>query len=139
MTADRSVVARRIYFAAVHLLRRVRMVDIGLSSAQLSAVATLVRSGETSIGDLAAAEGVRAPTMTRLVQRLESDGYVLRREADHDARISLVRHTSKGWIALEGAAAARAAELEAVLEELSDDEVRVLEGAVEVLERALAQ
>src|SRR6185436_19812846 len=85
--------AQRLHAAAIHLLRRLRAEDdaSGLTAPRLSALSVLVFGGPRSIGELAAAEQVRPPTISRLVRELERDGLV-RREADAgDARIQRVQ------------------------------------------------
>jgi argininosuccinate synthase len=65
-------VADRLHSAAIHLLRRVRSTDVqtGVTPAQLSALSVLM-SGPKTLGQLAAAEQVRPPTVTRLAKDLE--------------------------------------------------------------------
>jgi DNA-binding MarR family transcriptional regulator len=61
--------ADRLHSAAIHLLRRVRQQDTasGVGPAQLSALSVLVFAGPKTLGDLAAAEQVKPPTMSRVV------------------------------------------------------------------------
>ena len=89
--------------AAIHLLRRIRKVDeaSGLSAARLSALSVLVSGGATTIGGLARAEQVSAPTMSRLVSGLERDGFVVRETDEGDARAVRVRATAKGTRVLQ--------------------------------------
>jgi DNA-binding MarR family transcriptional regulator len=70
--------ADRFHSAAIHALRHVRREDpaTGLSAARLSALSVLVFGGPTTLGELAAAEQVKPPTMTRIVRALEEDGLV---------------------------------------------------------------
>ena len=84
--------------AAIHLLRLVRQVDVaaGLGPAQLSALSVLVFGGPRSLGALAAAEQVRPPSMTRVVQELETAGYVRRRPDASDKRAIRLEATAKG-------------------------------------------
>jgi hypothetical protein len=70
---DADRVADRVHSAAIHLLRRLRREDDrwGLSAPRLSALSVLVFGGRAlTLGELAAAEQVRPPTMTRLVSAL---------------------------------------------------------------------
>src|SRR5207247_1573538 len=64
-------VADRLHSAAIHLLRRARRTDplTGILPAQLSALSVLM-SGPKTLGELAAAEQVRPPTMSRLVSEI---------------------------------------------------------------------
>ena len=93
-----EVVADRLHSAALHLLRRLRTEDeaLGVSPPRLSALSVVVAAGPIGIGALAAAEGVAAPTMTRLVDGLEHDGLVRRRPDPTDARGVLVEATAPG-------------------------------------------
>jgi len=72
----RLAVADRLHSAAIHLLRRVRKQDesLGLTAARASALSVLVFGGPVTIGQLARAEPVEAPTMTRLVVALAREG-----------------------------------------------------------------
>src|SRR5215218_8569721 len=71
-------VADRLHSAAIHLLRRLRVQDAatGVSGPRLSALSVLVFGGPRTVSALAAAEQVRVPTMTRLVQGLKREGLV---------------------------------------------------------------
>src|SRR5437763_16991598 len=69
---DATVIANRLLSAAIHLLRRVRKQDVasGEGPARLSALSVLVFGGAKTLGDLAAAEQVKPPTMSRIVAGL---------------------------------------------------------------------
>src|SRR5690349_19544850 len=97
-TDDPAVVADRLHSAAIHLLRRLRREDdaSGLSAPRLSALSVVVFGGPTTLGALAAAEQVRPPTMTRVVQSLEHDGLVKRESVEGDARSVLITATPRG-------------------------------------------
>src|SRR5258708_35393759 len=61
--------ADRLHSAAIHLLRRLRVRDreSGVGPAQLSALSVLVLGGGSrALGELAEAEQVRPPTMSRI-------------------------------------------------------------------------
>src|SRR3984957_9099155 len=64
--------ADRLHSAAIHLLRRLRIRDreSGIGPAQLSALSILVFAGPKSLAELADAEQVKAPTMSRIVAGL---------------------------------------------------------------------
>jgi hypothetical protein len=66
---DAEAIADRLHSAAIHLLRRLRREDAtsGLSAPRLSALSVIVFGGPLTLGELANAEQVRPPTMTRLV------------------------------------------------------------------------
>jgi DNA-binding MarR family transcriptional regulator len=131
-----SELAQRLHAAAIHLLRRLRTEDTvsGLTAPRASALSVLVFGGPMSIGQLATAEQVRPPTISRLVTELERDGLV-RREADPgDARVQRVRATRAGEELLVQGRARRVARLAASLAELPAAELRALARAAPVLE-----
>lgn len=96
-------VSARLHSVAIRLLRAVRVEDAaaGQSGPRLSALSVIVFRGPIRVGDLAAAEQVRPPTMTRLVQALEAESLVDRRPDPRDARQVRVRATAKGRRLLE--------------------------------------
>jgi DNA-binding MarR family transcriptional regulator len=130
-------VADRLHSAAIHLLRRVRARDaeLGLSGPRLSALSVLVFGGAQSLGELAAAEQVRSPTMTRLVDGLEREGLVTREPNPDDARSVLVRATPTGRLVLSRGRAARVEELTARLATLDAPDLGVLREASALIER----
>src|SRR5215475_1360769 len=98
MSQDATAVADRLHSAAIHLLRSVRRVDAmtGLSAARLSALSVLVFGGPRTVGELAAAEQVKSPTMSRQLAEMEDDGLVRRRTDQDDGRVTVVVATAKG-------------------------------------------
>jgi len=70
--------ADKLHSASIHVLRRVAREDpaSGLSAARLSALSVLVFGGPRTLGELAAAERVRPPTMTSIVRGLEAAGQI---------------------------------------------------------------
>ena len=133
-------VADRLHSAAIHLLRRVRRVDeeSGLSAARLSALSVLVFGGPTTLGQLARAEQVSAPTMSRLVSALERDGLVERAPHADDRRAVVVGATQAGWAILERGRARRIAELVGLLEGLAPSELAALDSASRLVEQISA-
>jgi len=129
-------VADRLHSAAIHLLRRLRAEDseAGLSAPKLSALSVVVFGGPVTLGDLAAAEQVKPPTITRLVADLERDGLVRRAADATDGRITRVEATARGRKILEEGRARRVRRLAAELAALPEDERKTLERAAAVLE-----
>lgn len=132
-----STLADRLNSATLRLVRRVRREDhaLGETSARLSVISTLVNRGPTTLTELAEIEGVRPPTLTRLVQGLERDGHVIRRKARDDRRVNVIATTSKAWRLLEDIRGRRLGVLRAGLATLEPDEVRVLEQAADLIDR----
>jgi DNA-binding MarR family transcriptional regulator len=130
-------VADRLHSAALHLLRRLRTEDdaLGVSPPRLSALSVVVFAGPIGIGALAAAEGVTAPTMSRLVDGLERDGYVTRAPDPADARGVLVRATAAGTRTLRKGRRQRVEALADGLGRLSADELREVARGAELIER----
>lgn len=127
--ADLLETAERLHAIAIHLLRRLRKVDeaTGLSGPRLSALSVVVFAGPVTITELAAAEQVKPPTMTRLVQGLEADGLVKRRADAADGRVSRIEATTRGRKILLDGRARRVAMLAGLLEALDGparDELR---------------
>ena len=132
-----GALASRLYFAAIHLVRWLRREDdpSGVGGAQLSTLSALIKLGPSTIGDLARAECVSAPTMTRLVQRLEREKFIVRRTGKSDRRQSVVAVTSRAWVMLENARRRRAEALRRAMEHMTARERKTLADAAELLER----
>lgn len=136
-TREVQDVADRLHSAALHLLRRLRIEDdvLGVSPPRLSALSVVVYAGPLPIGALATAEGVAAPTMTRLVDGLERDGFVRRRRDPADARGVLVEATPAGKRILTRGRAQRVQTLAASLAALSPEELGEIGRGAELIER----
>lgn len=105
----------------------------GLTRARLSALALLVLGGPRRLGELAAGEGVRPPTMTRLVQAMEADGLVTREVDPTDRRSIIVRATVQGEALLHDGRARRLAPLAAAMSRLPAEGRLVLGEAADLL------
>lgn len=136
-SSDVRLVAEQLHTAAIHLLRRLRTVDAasGLSAPRLSALSVVVFGGPITMGELAAAEQVRPPTMTRLVNALEDEGLVRRVADGADERVWRVHATARGRRLLHEGRARRVAVLARDLEALPASERRALARAARSLER----
>jgi DNA-binding MarR family transcriptional regulator len=109
----------------------------GLTRARLSALGRLVLGGPCTLGQLAAHEGVRPPTMTRLVHSMESAGLVARQPHPTDGRSIVLRATPAGEAVLASGQASRLVPLAAALDRLDRDERRDVASATEVIDRFL--
>ena len=138
---DPRSVAEGLHAAAIHVLRRVRRVDeeSGLTAARLSALSVLVFGGPTTVGRLARAEQVAAPTMSRLVRALERDGLVTCEPDERDGRAVLVRATERGRVILERGRERRVEELAGLLDALEPDDLETLASATSIAERAIGR
>ena len=137
---NRRDVADRLHSAAVHLLRTVRKTDTStrISPARLSALSVLVFGGPRSLSELAEAEQVTPPTMSRIVAGLESDGYVSRRANRQDQRAIQIRSTAKGKAALERGRRLRIESLTSLLQSTSKADLATLSQAARLIEEAVA-
>jgi len=127
--------ADRLHSAAIHLLRLVRREDSasGEGPARLSALSVLVFGGPRALGELAAAEQVKPPTMTRIVAGLERSGLVRRVVDRADTRKCRIHATAKGTKLLQAARNRRIDHLARGLSELDQSDLRVLDQAAEIL------
>src|ERR687891_597030 len=89
--------ATRLRLGIMRLARRLRQqAPEGITPSQLSALATLEGNGPLTLKDLAAAERVQPPTMTRIVAALEEAGLVVRSVDKKDRRCSNLKLTGDG-------------------------------------------
>lgn len=137
--SERSL-ADRLHSVAIQVLRYARTADtaVGMSAARLSVLSVLVFGGSRTVTELADAEQVAAPTMTRLLQGLERDGYVRRRRSEADGRVVRISATTKGRRALEAGRRNRVRRLEEVTGTLSRSGGAAVDAAITALEAALA-
>jgi DNA-binding MarR family transcriptional regulator len=98
-------------------------------------MAVLLNSGDQLMGELAAQEKIRPPSMTRIVNSLEARGYVLRRPDPRDHRQCLVALTDSGRDVLLANRRRRDQWLAVRIAELDPAEREVLRRAVRILEK----
>jgi DNA-binding MarR family transcriptional regulator len=139
--AARDRVAERLHAAAIHLLRRLRRQDgaMGLTPARASALSIMVFGGRVTIGQLAQAEQVSAPTMTRLVVGMERDGLVRRDNDPNDGRVVWLEATARGRRILHAGRERRVAALAEDLARLGESDRETLAAAVAILERLVGR
>lgn len=139
MNSDALSLADRLHSAAIHLLRRVRKQDVatGEGPARLSALSVLVFGGQKTLGELAAAEQVKPPTMSRIVSGLVRSNLVTITPDPRDARRLRIRATAKGVRLLHQGRKLRVEYLAAHLDTLSAEETAKLGEAVEILKKML--
>ena len=88
-----------------------------------------------TLGQLARAEQVKPPTMTRIVTGLEKSGLAERKADADDARRIRIRATGRGMRLLQQARKRRIHDLGASLEKLTQEQLRELEAGIDVIER----
>ena len=133
--------ADRWHSLAIHLLRGLRREDSAstLTGPRLSALSVIVFGGPVTFGELAAAEQVKPPTMTRLVRALEDAGLVRRENDRNDKRVVRLRATAKGQKLLHAGRARRVSRLAEPIAELSVEEQKTLADAADVLASVVAR
>jgi len=130
--------AEALRLAMIHLSRQVRRHDPAeLSIAQVSGLASVVHQGPLGVGRLAELESLPSSAATRLTDKLEAAGLVVRRATPGDRRGVQVAATEAGLALLARYAQAGNAWLADRLVLLSEPDRRVLDRAVVVL-RSLA-
>jgi DNA-binding MarR family transcriptional regulator len=94
----------------------------------------VVFAGPIKLGDLARAEQVKPPTMTKLVRALESARLVTRKVDAEDGRVTWISATEKGKELLKKGRARRVHALAARVRQLSDGDVRELDEAARLIQ-----
>jgi DNA-binding MarR family transcriptional regulator len=132
-------IADRLHSAAIHLLRRVRKQDTatGEGPARLSALSVLVFGGPKTLGELAAAEQVKPPTMSRIVAGLARSRLIEITADPQDARRMRIRATRKGTRLLQRGRQLRIAYLASHLDALAPEDLAKVGEAVELLKKLL--
>jgi len=130
-------ISARLHSTAIRLLRTLRREDdgSGLSAPRLSALSVIVYGGPMSLAELAAAEQVKAPTMSRIVDALVERKLVSREAKPGDRRSVRIAATEQGAHLLSAGREQRVGALVARLGRLADSERRALARGVEILER----
>lgn len=132
-------IATRLHSASIRLLRTLRREDdgSGLSAPRLSALSVIAFAGPMSLAELAAAEQVRPPTMSRIVDALVEAELVTRQTLASDRRSVRIAATGKGVRLMEAGRERRVRALVAKLGKLADSERRALARGVEIIERVV--
>src|SRR5215472_14885144 len=99
-------------------------------------VLTLLQDGRAwRLSDLASATGVRPPSMTELISRMERQGMLCKMETTHDRRGVAVTITDEGRTLLQALNRRQIDLISGRLALLSDEEKRIIEQALPVLDR----
>jgi DNA-binding MarR family transcriptional regulator len=137
---EQERVADRLHSAAIRLLRRLRLHDkaSGIGPAQLSALSVLVFAGRPlSLGELAEAEQVKDPTMSRVVAGMIRLGLAKRHVSKEDRRRLVISATTKGTRVLQEGRQRRVRALSEALEGFSPTEVSQLADSAEMILKAV--
>jgi len=133
-----AMLAQALRPSVMRLARRLRQMrddSVDLNSNQLSAMSVLLNSGDLLMGELAAAEKMQPPSMTRIVNGLEARGFVARRPHPDDRRQCLVTLSGEGRKLLLANRRRRDEWLAIRIAQLAPGEREVLREAIEILEK----
>ncbi|MDF1604820.1 MarR family transcriptional regulator [Nocardioides sp. YIM 152315] len=133
--------ASELRLSVMRLRRRLaveRHPDNELSINQMSVLGVLARRGAMSVGELATAERVQPPSMTRTVNCLEESGDVVKRPHETDRRQIVVEISEQGRGRVAADRDRRDAWLARCLLELTPAERAILRRAAPILDN-LAQ
>ena len=120
-------------------LRRQREDGHDLTANQLSVLGALGKHEAMTIGELAAHEQVKPPSMTRIVSNMEEAGLVVRRPHPSDKRQVVVELTGAAHTLIAANRRRRDEWLQTKLKKLTPEERDILRKAAPVLERLAAQ
>jgi len=137
---DPQQIADQIHTIAIHLLRKLRREDesSGLNAPRLSALSVIVFGGPITLGDLAAAEQVRPPTMTRIVNALEEQRLVRKTQSASDGRSTLLTPTTEGRKLLMSGRERRVRALAKQIAALNHEQLSTLKEASEILKQVVS-
>jgi DNA-binding MarR family transcriptional regulator len=131
----------RLRLTIMRLARRLRQqaASTDVTPSMLSVMSTLEGRGSLTLGEVAEAESVRSPTMTKIVSRLEAAGLVARIPDPQDKRITRVGLSRAGARLIERHRARKDVYLATRLRRLDEEEIDVLRRAAGILERVLEE
>ena len=116
-------------------LRNERDASDDLTANQLAVLGTLFRDGPLTVGDLAAAEKVQPPSMTRTVSCLVDKQLIDRTPHPTDRRVVVVSLNDAGTAVILESRRRKEAWLNHRLKELTPAEREILRDAAPILER----
>jgi DNA-binding MarR family transcriptional regulator len=132
--------AGQLRLAVLRLSRRLRQQAVGeITPSQLSALASIAKHGELSLGALASIERIAPPSMTRIAANLEAQGLVVRRSDDVDRRVARVAISDSGRAVLDEIRNRRDAYLAVRIRDLSEEDRDLLAKAIPILELLAAE
>jgi DNA-binding MarR family transcriptional regulator len=133
-----SELASQLRFAVMRLSRRLRQhAPEDITPSQLSALSVIVRDGRMTLSQLAEAERVQPPTITRVLDSLERKGLAARVPSEQDRRVAYVEVTDAGRTLVDTIRRRRDAYLARRLRTFSLEDRELLERAARLLERLI--
>ena len=132
--------AARLRRSVTRLNRRLRQNSLAdVSPAQASMLATIEKLIKPTLGDLAKAEQIQPPSVTRLVQSLVDSSLCTRTVDEHDRRAQRVALTAQGRKELQLIRRKKTVWLSSRLEELTASEQKKAVELATLLEKILGE
>jgi len=132
--------AARLRRSVTRLNRRLRQNSLAdVSPAQASMLATIEKLIKPTLGDLAKAEQIQPPSVTRLVQSLVDASLCTRTVDEHDRRAQRVGLTAQGRKELQSIRRKKTVWLSSRLEELTATERKKAAELATLLEKILGE
>ena len=103
-----------------------QLLSSGLYAGQDAVILALDANDGLSLSAIADQLGVRAPTMTKTINRLAAQGFVDKRDSETDARLSHVYLTAEGREAVKSVRKAIRKSQKVALQDLSSKDVKSL-------------
>jgi DNA-binding MarR family transcriptional regulator len=140
-TSTVAELASQLRPSLLRLTRIVRnqRVDTSVTLTHLSAMATLLKHGALSAGELATCEKVQPPSMTKVLATLEDRGLVTREPHPSDKRQAIIAITPDGEALLDEETLSRDRWLSRRLEMLTAEERALLHRVVPILDKLADQ
>jgi len=137
--ADDPALIGRLSLSVTRLARMLRQQEATtLTPAAASVLATVVRDGPISLGELASAERISPSTLTKLVSKLEAAGLVERTIDPGDRRVHRIQMAPRARRVIEAYRSKRNRWLAEQIALLGDDDRAKVTVVVELLERLTA-
>ena len=132
--------SQRLARSVSRLSRRLRQErHTELTPTQLSVLGTVMVMGPATPSAIAARENVRPPSVTRTLNCLADDGYIVREPHPDDRRQVLVQLSDKGEALMKEERSRRNAWLDARMSALTVEERTTLREASDLLERLASE
>jgi DNA-binding MarR family transcriptional regulator len=139
-TNSSTDLAARLRQVVTRLNRRLRASSLGeISPAQASMLASIELLEGPTLGDLANAEQIQPPSVTRLVKGLQDAGLIAQKTDESDRRATRVGITPRGKKALGEIRERKTQFLHSKLSALSPKELQEVEKMIVLLEGLLGE
>ncbi len=139
-TIDTKETAARLRRAVTRMNRRMRHSSLGgISPAQASMLASIEKLANPSLGDLAVAEQMKPPSVTRIAQSMQEAGLIVCAPDAEDRRCTRVQLSALGRKEIAAIRRRKTEFLEKKLLSLSDGDQRKAQDLATLLERLLEE